>query len=228
MPLPTVPVSVAGQEVADPLGVLRGYLQRHGKTLRAYDLAGLGNPDILSFGEVVRTRVMASRISHREAAWFVERAALAPWSAVPEHARLADADPMVAGGAYDDALALYDHFAAATPVRVRGGKLHKVLHLKRPHLYPILDSQLRRTYRTKARMAGAQLTRNGRPSGRAYWAAIREDLLANARALCQLRDQLVEDSELRALAGLSELRLLDILAWSLTAPMEGDADAGHG
>jgi len=125
-------LSVAGQEVAEPLGVLRGYLHGHGKTLRAYDLAGLGAPDILSREEVVRTRVIASRISHQEAAWFVERAAQAPWSAVPQHARLADADPMVAGGAYDDALALYDYFAAAAPVRVRGGKLHKVLHLKRP------------------------------------------------------------------------------------------------
>jgi len=39
-------------------------------------------------------------------------------------------------GAYDHALALYDYFASAdqpAQVRVRSGKLHKVLHLKRPH-----------------------------------------------------------------------------------------------
>jgi len=52
-------MSVSGREVAEPLGVLRGYLQRHGKTLRAYELAGLGTPDTLSLEEVVRTRVIA-------------------------------------------------------------------------------------------------------------------------------------------------------------------------
>jgi hypothetical protein len=113
-------------------------------------------------------------------------------------------------------------------VRVRSGKLHKVLHLKRPHLYPILDSQLRRTYRTKAKLAGAQLARHGQPSRPAYWAAIRDDLLANALALRQLRDQLVEDPELERLAGLSDLRLLDILAWSLTAPPIRQAEVPRG
>jgi Family of unknown function (DUF6308) len=185
------------------------------QVILAYDLAGPGNPDALSPEEVARTRVISSRVSHQEAAWFVERAALAPWSAVSEHACLADADPMVDGGAYDDALTLYNYFAAAAPVQVGSSKLHKVLHLKRPHLYPILDSQLRHTYRAKARMVGAQLAPCGQHSRHAYWAAIREDLLANALALRQLRKQFVEDAQLRVLAPLSDVRLLDILTWSL-------------
>jgi hypothetical protein len=220
MPLSTGSVSVAGQEIADPIWVLRVYCQRQGRALRAYDLARSGAPDTVSLEDVVRTRVIASRISHKEAAWFIERAVQAPWSVVPCHARLVDADPMVVGGAYDDALALYNHFADAAPVQVRGGKIHKLLHLKRPHLYPILDSRLRHTYRAKARLASVQLAQHGRLKGSAYWAAIREDLLANASSLCQLREQFARDSELGLLVGLSDLRLLDILAWSLTTPRD--------
>jgi hypothetical protein len=55
---------------------------------------------------------------------------------------LADADPDATGGDFDHAADLYWYFTS--PDRIRGvgvAKLHKVLHVKRPGLYPILDKQ---------------------------------------------------------------------------------------
>jgi hypothetical protein len=58
-----------------------------------------------------------------------------------------------------------------------------------------------------------------------YWAAIRDDLLANAAALREVRETLsTYPDELVVLAAekLSDLRLLDILTWDGAVEPEDD------
>ncbi|RSM53681.1 hypothetical protein DMB66_38400 [Actinoplanes sp. ATCC 53533] len=95
------------------------------------------------------------------------------------------------------------------------GKVSKVLHLKRPHLFPILDSRVTRAYRKPAEEAAA--LHPGRGHRRMYWAAVRNDVVApaNASALASLRGLLRGDADerVRQVAQLSDVRLLDILTW---------------
>ena len=96
---------------------------------------------------------------------------------------------------------------------VKDGKVSKVLHLKRPGLYPILDSALSAFYAHAARDAARDYPEDG--FRRMYWAAIRKDVLTNQDALRQLRPTLANNETLRTyrVNQLSDLRLLDILAW---------------
>jgi hypothetical protein len=66
-------VVIAGEEVQNPLARLRSY--GRDRTIRQYDLGGAGRPVTLTKEEVVRTRVIASRISEQECEWFVEHSA---------------------------------------------------------------------------------------------------------------------------------------------------------
>jgi hypothetical protein len=110
--------------------------------------------------------------------------------------------------------------AHANSNRKRGiayGKISKVLHLKRPHLYPILDSKLRKAYRGPA-AAAAQRFQQHRPGvRRSFWAAVRDDVLnpANVEALKAVRTEMrAHENELvQRAAELSDVRLLDILVW---------------
>ncbi|SDO46769.1 hypothetical protein [Geodermatophilus sp. DSM 45219] len=87
-----VSMRVADTWVDDPLSVLTGYAHRYGKTLRIYDYAGPGGPSVLTMEEIVRTRVIASRISHAEARWLLHRSEDAPWWVAAADADLATVD----------------------------------------------------------------------------------------------------------------------------------------
>jgi hypothetical protein len=214
-------IIVAGVPEPDPAKRIIDYVTAHdtGETVRAYDLGGQGDIFSLTYDEVIRTGKIRSRISKLERDWFVQWAAeRGPlWGAVPPDTRLADADPSVHGGLYDHALALFDHFHKAGKRGIGYGKISKVLHLKRPHLYPILDSKLRDAYRGPA-AAAAQRFQQHRPGVRwSFWAAVRDDVLnpANVEALKAVRTEMrAHENELvRRAAELSDVRLLDILAW---------------
>lgn len=101
-----------------------------------------GYPEITA-DEIARTHKVRSRISHAQLDWFIRTAVDAPWAAAPIEAQLVEADPNISGELYDRAEALYDHFRTAAPRRVGVAKISKVLHLKRPGLFPILDSKVR-------------------------------------------------------------------------------------
>lgn len=209
-------VSVAGMPVENPGQRIITYLKAHRTTVLHYDFGGRGHSALLTEPEVVRTRHIRSRISRSELDWFVQQAAAAAtlWQAVPSHATLVQADPDSGDPLYSDALALFMHFSA----RRRGvslGKVSKVLHLKRPSLYPILDSRITLLYRQRAAAAASRHPKLGHR--RSYWIAIRDDLIdpGNVEAIRQIRQQLGDhhDSAIRQGADLSDLRLLDILAW---------------
>jgi hypothetical protein len=205
-----VALTVAGRLVRDPVEIWRGYAIRT-RTLREYDLAGAGDPAVLVAAEVARTRIIASRVTRQEGAWFVRRAADAPWG-VSADADLACADPAGRGGLFDNAAALYWHFTTPHQVGIGPAKIHKVLHIKRPGLYPVL---VRRLYRAQARRWVNRIP-NARPGdSMTFWAAIRDDLTDedNRSVLSQHRAELREDPQIARMADLTSLRLLDIVAW---------------
>ena len=212
-------VIIASIEIADPPGQIASYVNCHGGSLEQYDLAGRGDPDTLTIEEIERTRIIRSRISRSQCQWMFEQAQRNEelWRAVPSHALLADADPVERGGLYDDACALFESFLHPRQRGIWWGKVSKVLHLKRPGLFPILDRRLRNFYREPARAAAVRY-QPARPGVRhAYWAAVRADATnpVNIVGLAELRHSLRTHPKalVRSSADLSDVRLLDILAW---------------
>lgn len=210
----TVRLHIAGSHFTDGWNRLVCYATGRTKTLRQYDLADRGDPNTLTVDEVVRTRIISSRISDLERVWFVERATRAPWADVPAGADLRDANPAVEAGDYDRAVALYDAFCIERRRGVHHAKISKVLHFKRPALFPILDSRMVRTYAASARWQAEQ--HRARDRRRMYWAAIRQDLIDNEAPLATLRGRIrdSDDGTVKLLGELSDLRLLDICTWS--------------
>lgn len=210
-------LTVAGNalNIDAALGILERYPR---KTPTAFDLVGAGDPGKLTAQEVIRTRKVSSRISNKELTFFVDSAATAPW--MDGAADLADADP-TDGELFSSMTDLYWHFAESAPKGVSFAKISKVLHVKMPNLFPILDSHIVRSYAPAAK----ELRRAYPHLGwrRRTWIAIRDDLLAarDSGALDELRGQIrsyeSEDAQksdhVRRLAGLTDLRLLDILVW---------------
>src|SRR5207245_1105774 len=100
--------------------------------------------------------------------------------------------------------------------KIRGisyAKASKLLHIKHPKLIPIVDREVRRIYEAKAKAAvGKKRTRERR-----WWAVIRDDLIANDVAFKEIRARLQEydDDHARRVGQLTDLRLLDILAWEM-------------
>lgn len=180
-------------------------------TPAAYDLPAC-QPGVVSAAEIRRTHAVHSRIGERHAKWFVQRSRSWDWSAIPVGASLRDADPAVVDGLYDTASAMFRHFLDAKPSRVTVGKISKVLHLKYPALIPIVDTHLCRVYRVAARRPADQSSRRRGKETTRYWRAIRQDLLCSD--LGPLREGMRHENSLAVLATLTDLRLLDVLAWS--------------
>ncbi|SNT55816.1 hypothetical protein SAMN05421812_109277 [Asanoa hainanensis] len=208
------PIEVAGWKVLEPLAVVAAYCRDQATTLRRYD--GLAGVQETLTPEVVRASwLLNSRISYAQQRWLLDRSPGAPWHDVAAGTQLRDADPEVAGGDYDKAERLYAHFYRDRPRGIDHAKISKCLHLTRPGLFPILDRRMLQLYHQPARTAARDLEdvrRDKRPVRRAYWAAIRRDLLQAEDALAALRAALRDTGD----GGeLSDVRLLDILAWSV-------------
>ena len=222
---PVGPVTIAGMRIERPEERVKAYLAEYPDTIRRYD-GTAGTFAEVTVELIAATRVLRSRISHDEATWFIERAATAPWDTIDADALLTDADPCVVGGLYDRASALYAHFRAQAPKGIKAAKVYKVLHLMRPGLFPILDSRLGALYDAPAR-AIAPVVNKCRPdipaTKQAFWAAIRVDLISAAAEIAAIRASLKGsgDAYLAAAAdSLSDLRILDILAWQGEEPSE--------
>lgn len=209
-------LTVAGhvQALEDAMGVLERYPR---KTPAAFDYLGSGELERLTAQEVIRTRKISSRISNNEVTFFMEASESAPW--IGAAADLANAGPEdTLFAAMSD---LYWHFAESSPKGVSFAKISKVLHLKQPGLFPILDSHVARSYAPAARMLRRDYPQLG--WRRRTWLAVRKDLLAAraSGALDELRrrlrsyecDDVNRQREVRLLDGLTDLRLLDILVW---------------
>ncbi len=194
-------------------------------TLRYYDNGGDQDTgeewavrERVLLSDIGRMCVIEPSLSGADVVALVEAGRDAPFHAVAPDDRLEFADPEEAGGLYDRANELYQHFYKIDGIK--SAKASKLLHLHRPQLYPILDRWLKAFYEEAARIAGrASRTRspNGEPM---FWAAIREDLIVNSGSLLDLRhwlaDQLDPSTDRWSLlCGLTDLRLLDVLTWSV-------------
>lgn len=190
-----------------------------GNTVRYYDCAGTPRPERstaqrVTLSDLGRITLMNPKVSGADAAALLElEVAEDVWAAVPPDANLADADPAVPGGLYDAALALHDAHRLRS---VSLGKIGKLLHLKRPALFPVLDRDLRWLYNTRATEHALRPELTFRGYRRVYWGAVRADLVAwrQAGAFATLRGELTHDETRSGWAELTDLRLLDITAWS--------------
>src|SRR5207245_87284 len=170
-----VTLTVADVVISGPVAIWRDYSGRT-KTLDRYDLAPAGDPGLLADDEIRRTWIVASRISADERARLVIRAATAPWHDVPADSELAAADPAERDGLFDKAAMLYHHFAVPHQRGIGRSKIHKVLHLKRRGLYPVLDRNLVRLYKARAREWVDVIPGAAAGDSVTYWAASRSDL----------------------------------------------------
>ncbi|MDP9021593.1 MAG: DUF6308 family protein [Actinomycetota bacterium] len=209
-------VDIADVRVDDPHGAVVRWLTEHDKTVRGYDQHTSQHPDRITARDVLATQYTKLRVDGMELQFFLDRGRSAPWHLVPADATLAAADPEEEGGLYDAAEELYGHFYRG---RLRGlaiGKIHRVLHLKRRHLFPLLDGRLLELYKDAATEASRRFRDHGRRGrrGRLYWVAIRDDILAAGDLWDDLRANLATSDGPAALgAELSDVRLHDILCW---------------
>lgn len=211
-------VEVAGRVVDDPLGAITRHVEEHERTIRNYDLHEQQDPNRITARDVLATQFTKLRVDGMQLQHFVDRGRNAPWSDVPVGARLADADPVEEGGLYDRAEGFYQHFFKGRRQGLSAGKIHRVLHLKRPALFPLLDGRLLELFKDRASEASRTLRDRGRRGkrGRLYWVAIRDDVVAAGSLWEELRTELAGMPQPAALAAqLSDVRLHDLLCWEL-------------
>jgi hypothetical protein len=117
----------------------------------------------------------------------------------------------------------------------------KLLHLKWPQFVPITDNAFQALYRSMAVQrhnacelirteAGDRRPRRNSANVRAYWLAFRDDVRANQAALRHLRDAIDEVASRhpepdypRRLQHLTDVRLLDAVAWGLSTGRLGES-----
>jgi hypothetical protein len=184
---------------------LTAALDFDGACLANYDFGGTSAPDTVDTADI--GRLIGSRmvgINAREAAQLIRLGPTAPWHDVPIDARLEDAAP--GSTLFDAAMALREHFKFKG---VKDAKVTKLLAMKRPAMFPVIDTRVVTLYKVAAKQKVGASSRTT--------AAIREDVLANGNvtALAALRSALLRDGSPKALrlAQLTGLRLRDVVLW---------------
>ncbi|MEV0801673.1 MULTISPECIES: DUF6308 family protein [unclassified Kribbella] len=192
--------------VDEAIAQLRLYAETNGAVLRYYDglpgmtLVGGAEPNHVTLSDLGRMMVIGADLRAQDIPWLLEVEAEKEFAAIPVDARLEDAAP--GSDLFEAAMALDEKFSGH-----RGfgqAKKSKLLHLKRPFLYPVSDSFIRMTYTNAA--AGAE-----------FLSAVHRDLVnpANLRDFKLLQVRLIAEpatSAARLLGEAPTLRLLDILA----------------
>jgi hypothetical protein len=174
--------------------------------LDIYDFGGRSAPDGVDANDIGRL-VSGQMVGMRQstAADLIRLGSTAPWSLVPIDARLEEAAPGTQ--LYADAGSLLDHFRLIS--NVGPAIATKLLAMKRPALFPVIDSRIEKLYKLAARQQ--------RPAPYPVTAAIREDLVNpdDVLALQSLRLSLrqMKLSKAHRLAQLPAIRLRDIVIW---------------
>jgi len=197
------------------------YCQRYSTTVLYYDLSGephgtVQPSDGVQLIDIGRLSLINPDLSGSDVATLLTK--VGPeidWTLVPGSARLEDADPTQRDGLYDRMETLWRQVRRPN---IGVAKASKLLHMKRPFAFPIIDSYVRTTYLDRATAAGNDLART-RPRGSVqphFWAAIRQDLIRGADTFDALR-ALLRDKEPPAGSAvrLPNLRFIDVLAWKL-------------
>jgi hypothetical protein len=190
-----------GVDIADPLGVVLGFLG----TNWAFDITDASGP--ASFGEpdLRLANRGGARISAAEIAAILERrrAIELALRAIAPGASLAGAANSVPW------LPLRQLFDAFAEIRGVGfSKMTKALHRKRPALIPMLDSVVQKYLEDDDLGAHAPFGERALGLVRGY----KRDLDRNRAAVRAIRQELARRS-----CVLSEVRILDLLIWSVKA-----------
>lgn len=225
---PVRAVAVAGDRVNEGLlwRGIRAYAASHQPVLRYYDEVADRDPqpaphiDARALGRVL---FVDRSVTAEEAAQLIEADIGALVDAIPIEATLAEADPAIDDGLYDDAerphRCLIDINRRVSPTVVSAA-----LALLRPGLFPLLTVPIRGLYRDVAELAWQVSDKARRPdSKRTYWPVIRDDVMEGADALAEWRARLAasEVDPERWLARVSDVRLWGIAASALTASHAG-------
>jgi Family of unknown function (DUF6308) len=190
-----------GLAIEDPLEVLLGLLEAHW----AIDTGDPSGPASFGESDLRQANRGGARISGVEIESILERRRAIERSlrAITPHASLAGGDNSVPW------LPLRQLFDAFADIRGVGfSKMTKALHRKRPALIPILDSVVQKYLEDDD--LGAQAPFGERALGlvRGY----KRDLDRNRAAVRAVRRELASRS-----FGLTEVRILDLLIWSVGA-----------
>ena len=194
--------------------LLLEYSRRFPGTLRYYDYAGQwpnrpAPDDTFSLADVGRLVVINGRPSSADVVALLRPVDPQLWADVPVEADFRELPQDPTG---DPVYQAVDRLYGALRARKGLGstKVTKALHLKRPHLVPIVDSVVRRHYAEPAE----RLAKDSGATQPQYWRAVWADARANASALEAARGDLRSDHETGVLvADLPLLRLHDILVW---------------
>jgi hypothetical protein len=195
--------------IAQAVAVCDWYAKAHPDTLAYYDFAGACTAphphDTVDLSDAGRLVVINARLTADDVPTMIAAAAEAPWGLVDWEEDLITApDPEDLLGRAEK---LYDHFRYFRERGLGPTRTHKLLHLKRPAVYPIVDSVVRRTYKRHAERAAEVRGRGGTH----YWLALAEELRVNGEVFAALREALGD----QRIGQLSTPRLFDILIWSL-------------
>ena len=211
-------VTVAGStlSMAEAEHRLLEYAARHGETLRWYDYggdpdAGIRPSDGIALEDLGRLALIDTELTGRDAAALLgEITRGVDWGIIGRDERLEDA---VYGGELQHRMR--EMWSQVRRPNIANAKVSKLLHMKRPHMFPILDKQVRQLYWERAREVGAEYPMPaGQHVQRLFLEAIRQDVVASSDALDQLRAGFAgETGPAGWLAGLTTLRVFDILAW---------------
>jgi hypothetical protein len=204
-------VRVGDEVVAlrDARDLVMAYARDYAATILYFDSAGdpdgeVEPSDDVSLADLGRLTVINADLNGQDAARLLSLSLA--WRNVAPTARLEDADPDEPDGLYSAMSAMW---AEVRGVRGIGPtKASKLLHIKRPFAFPLLDRDVRKTY--KRRYAQSH----------DFWGELRADLLDGADELDTIASDLnaAHDANLRRAGRLPHLRVLDILAWKLQHP----------
>ncbi len=180
-------------------------------TVQFYDLGGYSPVNSVTLEDLGRMVVIAAQLTFRDADVLLTESPNAPW--IDGGHTLIEAEPGTE--LYRAASDLYCFFDDLSGIGA--AKASKLLHIKHPHLFPILDSELQKVYGALAKRRAQQELGMKRTAQRRWWAVIRDDLIKNVSPLREVRVEFErrKDDHSRRLCLLSDLRLLDILAWRL-------------
>lgn len=192
---------------AETASVFIGYAQRHPATLRYYDLRPDDTPDQVTVTDLGCMVLINARLSGDDAATLLKyaNAPHTDWTRFRPDLAISDAVVDPADRASDSPWqAMQEQYEILDRKGLGNAKITKLLHRKRPQLFPIVDSFVRRFYATCG-------------ISRHHWEAIRRDVITNTGAFEQLRATASghHDPDVQQLAQLTDLRLIDIAIWSI-------------
>ena len=194
-------------------------------TLTYYDAGPKSPRDRVTVEDLGRVLIFGGFRGWKSATAILEAGESAPWTEVPADLRLADhADlspsewlqlPDVKG-----AYRLFSHLAGYERNAQREAGTSKLLHLKWPHFFPIIDGKIRTRFGHDAAAFQRHISSRQSASTLAFWLWFRSGLTqkGNEEALTALQGQLgaqigAATEESPQLGGLTRLRLYDAIVW---------------